>query len=519
VTDEAWVRPEPDEHQRRVIESGERTLRVVAPAGSGKTETIVERIAYRVRRGLDPGRLLVLTFDTSAARSLRDRLAGRFGLKAGVPRVATLNAFGYGLLRARVPSEYRRVAPPAVQEALLHEALGVLGRKSADHRAAVPGGATEQSLLDLFGVFKNALFDPRSPPAQGLADFTLESRQAAAFLPATRDASLLRRCVQALLWLFTAHERMMAGGGWMDFDDQKLRAWVALRRSGMLRRRIQAGYSEVIVDEFQDINRLDFELVRIIAERATLVVAGDDDQAIYGFRGCTPEYILGLGARLGRPVASCELRTNYRNPPNLIDRADRLIRHNRRRISKSPRAFRRDEARITVQEAASPQAEALSVAAAIGRLIGERRSLRYEDVAILYRTNAQSLLLQRALVGAGIPYVVRERDDLLAVSEDEPDALASLLTHPGSRARNTGSGVALLTYFKAKGLQWNTVFLVSCNMGVIPHPGALVEEERRLFYVAMTRASSCLCISYVAPSQDRVPAPSPFLAEAGLRTR
>ncbi|HUP01304.1 MAG TPA: ATP-dependent helicase [Gemmatimonadota bacterium] len=503
----------PDEDQRRVIESSARTLRVVAAAGSGKTETIVERIARRISLGLDPGRLLVLTFDTSAARSLRERLAARLGARRELPPVATLNAFGYRLLREHVPAEYRLVAPAAEREALLQEVIEGLGKKSAAHRTALASGTAERSAGDIFGLLKNALFDPRAfdpPPASApreLTRFMLESPSAASFLPASSDRRLLARAIEAHLWLFTAHERAMRRRGWMDFDDQKLRAWAALRKSAALRGRVQRRYREVIVDEFQDINRLDFELVRIIAQRSTLIMAGDDDQAIYGFRGCTTDYILDPGSHLGRSVVSCELRTNYRNAPNLLRCAERLIGHNRRRIHKRPTPFRRDLAVIHVHVVATQEAQAVEVASAIQSRVAAGEA-GYGDVAVLYRTHSQNRSVRSALARAGIPHRVVEPE--AGWTQDERDRGGGLRNAAGG-----GTGVELLTYFKAKGLQWDTVCLIDCNAGIVPHTRSPTEDERRLFYVAMTRAYRQLWIWYrTAPGQGA--SPSPFLIEAKL---
>ena len=512
-----------DEHQRRAIESGDRTLRIVAAAGSGKTETIVERIARRISRGLDPGRALVLTFDTSAARSLRERLAARLREGGGrLPRVATLNAYGLRLLRQHVPEECRRLASGTEREALLEDVVDALGRKSASHRNALARGTAGRPPGELVSLLKNALFDPRTlDPGdtrtaadpilapRALSLFLLRSPPAAPFLPATRDRRLLARSIQAHLWVFAAYERTMRRRGWMDFDDQKLRAWAALVGSVGLRRRVQERYREIVVDEFQDINRLDFELVRILSARATLILAGDDDQAIYGFRGCTPDYILDPAAHLGRRVVSCELRTNYRNAPNLLERAERLIAHNRRRIPKRPAPFRRDAADIRVRAFPTAESQAAGVVAEIvGRgTTGDRPGSG--GAAVLYRTHAQSLPVRRALVAAAIPHVVHEPES------DTAGGSASALDARPPRSGGGPAGVELLTYFKAKGLQWDSVFLIDCNAGTVPHPGSPVEDERRLFYVALTRAHRRLWIGYRSVSRGG-PAPSPFLYEAGL---
>jgi superfamily I DNA/RNA helicase len=127
--------------------------------------------------------------------------------------------------------------------------------------------------------------------------------------------------------------------------------------------------------------------------------------------------------------------------------------------------------------------------------------LRFRDVAILYRVNAQSQSLRAALRSTGIPCVVREEDD-------------------GSESPHTAAAdaVSLLTYFRAKGLQWPIVFLSSCNEGLTPHHRSPVEDERRLFYVAMTRASAALHVSFLDPTDGAHPPASRFLRESGILT-
>jgi ATP-dependent DNA helicase UvrD/PcrA len=405
------------------------------------------------------------------------------------------------------------------------------------------------------------------------------------------------------------------------------------------------------VDEFQDVNELDFAFVSLIAQKARSVITGDDDQAIYGFRGCTPRYIIELEKHLGRAVESFELKRNYRCPRNIVDHATRLIRHNQWRIEKNPIAHRTDDASIKVIEATTATAEAKMIATTIDRIRRRNKTLRYSDFAVLYRTNAQSLPIQLQFILKDIPYNVREQDNILhnnelekllgvlrtklalqrgqkpagadavrslqayfqwfderiasrleacfqgsssffdtlssrevlrllpklgesrftsvmqevlkapslfktldilaksfkglrgmvgsledVVDGDVPlgevyelaasfrgrldafvDTVDSALTRAkAARAGEEESGVALATYFKAKGLQWHTVILTSCNEGLIPHKRAPIADERRLFYVALTRASSNLVVSYLKTSCKTRVVPSVFLSQAGL---
>jgi DNA helicase-2/ATP-dependent DNA helicase PcrA len=648
--------PDADDYQRKVIDARDHTMRMLAPAGSGKTQTLINRVLERVKEGMRPSRLLVLTFDNAAATALRVKLEAQLAQLGDTSSslrdltISTLNAFGYRLLRDYFPEERRQIIPEGRRHRFARDALDSLKEKSPQRHASLAPNLRTGVYLDFFGILKNELFDPRRFDAQTIADFILGARQSEPFFAdSSEDGS--RRVVQSLVWLYQAYEQRLIDQKLMDFDDQKLRAFVELRENVDVLSTIQSSRDEVIVDEFQDINRLDFELIRLIAEKASLVVTGDDDQAIYGFRGCSPEYIVNLEKHLGRLVASYELSINYRCPPNIVTHADRLIRHNTRRVPKEPIPARTDNALIKVAALQTAGVEAQVTVALINKVIKGQPGLGFDDFAVLYRTNAQSLPLQVEFVLHDVPYFVRSEDNILenealgrllallrlkltldgagdrASIDDQVMALGSyfrfwnpqqqaaaravlsarsdfigairspelnaaipktrgsvadafeklraarslqqtleviakdfhgvrgmvgsledamteqvplgevfeLANHFGgsledfvemmekalARARRANAGkaedgVQLLTYFKSKGRQWHTVILTTCNEGLIPHSRAPIEDERRLFYVAMTRASANLMISYLGSAIGKRVAPSRFLTEAGL---
>jgi len=645
-----------DPHQDAVIRSLARTIRMVAPAGAGKTQTIINRVLHRVQQGLKPARTLLLTFDNAAVNSirlkLRDKL-GELGAELSGLRIMTLNAYGYSVLRECFRQEYKRVIESKRQYALARELRDQLNRRSAEHFGALPEYLANRFYVEFFSFLKNSLLDPRSLDPQAATDFLIECPQAEVFFVSPSRQAVMR-AIQAIIWLFQGYERLLQRDRVIDFDDQKLRAYVLLNENPAILEGLQGQLDEVIVDEFQDINRLDFVLVEAIAKKAGLVVTGDDDQAIYGFRGCTPEFIIDLEKHLGRPVESHELQINYRCPPVIVEHADRLIRHNTWRIPKNPRAATDAAAQIHVISSLSAGLEAWSIVKLIQRVRSSDPTLEYNKCVVLYRTNAQSLPLQVEFIRSDIPYYVRSQDNILhneslerllsilrlklALNEGaaptlrdsvrtvtsffrrvEPRTVSALeavfrhgdfMANLGServyhllpekgrdvlrfamlellatrsllqtldviaerfrgvygmigsleeviqdwvplgevyevaidfegdtkdfvqtlevalnRARESNAGqdhkggVPLLTYFRSKGLQWHTVILTTCNEGVIPHQKAQVEEERRLFYVAMTRASSNLVISYVKNVCGSHVPPSRFLYEAGLLER
>ncbi len=650
--------PQADESQKRLIESTAKRIRMVAPAGSGKTQTVINRVMKRISDGVKPSRVLTLTFDNSAVSSLQEKLRESLtslqlpGLTQDKFTISTLNSFGFGVLRQHFPAEFRTVVEPYRARRLMQEVKDALKERSPERFQLLPTNVENQYYLDFFSLLKNVCFDPRHLDGQAAADFILSAPQGVVYFEPRQTTQQRGAIIQALLWMFAALEKAYQRESLMDFDDQKLRALVCLRGDPQTMESVQRRFDEVIVDEFQDINKLDFELIRDIALASTLLVTGDDDQAIYGFRGCTPEYIINFDKYVGK-TATYELRVNYRSPRNIVDMSSRLIRHNKWRIKKHPVAHRSENASVKVIASRTSTVEAKLLVSYINQIRNHNPLLKLSDFAVLYRTNAQSLPIQIEFILNEVPYFVRPQDNvlqnqllekLLAVLrvklalEDrkvpeppdaalcvgayfryvqpsdlqslerlfrsEPDFFATLSSgklhavlpkaassniesamhsvlntgrlmdsldvlaqrfhglrgmigsledvvrdrvplgevyelaasfegntrdfvrtldsalrkakRQGS-GRNEDDGVALLTFFKAKGRQWHTVMLVSCNQGLIPHARAPLEDERRLFYVAMTRATSNLVVSYLRDSCGNAVRPSQFLAEAGLR--
>ncbi len=414
-----------DDDQKRVINATGNTIRVIAPAGSGKTQTMINRVLFKASASEPADRFLILTFDRSAASSLTSKLVDlkrEYASISGSPTIQTLNAFGFGVLRSSFPKECRDVADGAQLRRFVREAKDALREINPDVAASLPPYVKDRFFLDVYSLLKNQTIDPRTECDQAITDFLLTWRSNAVLFSRPDDEESVRRTLMAIIWLFQAHDILMGEAGVIDFDDQKLRAHQCLREHGGVLRTVQSQFVEVIVDEFQDINRLDFDLIRMIAERARLVVTGDDDQAIYGFRGCSPDYIMNLNERLGRPFTSIELSTNYRCPPNIVQHADRLIRHNTRRIPKKPKAQQTNPSSIQVSATRTAGLEARWIVELIRDARRRGPELRFHDFSVLYRMNAQSLPLQIELILANMPYRVREEHNIL-----EGEVLETLL--------------------------------------------------------------------------------------------
>lgn len=396
---ETNVPPEPDEFQQRVIDAPERSVRVVAPAGSGKTETLARRVEARIRQGVAPRRILVLTFDRNAAESFRAKLR-RSGMGQG-PRVETLNAYGYGLLRQHFSDERTR---------LITEPFW----PGTKYLSAMVNDYGLQTFTSMLEKIKNQTFDPRSIDRTDLGRWIAENK---VHLLRDLENEEIGSKVSAkqfgfdLASEFFAYEKFLQDRGGIDFDDQKLRPLIRLRRNRRLLEEIQDTVDEVIVDEFQDINKLDCELISRVSAKATLVVTGDDDQAIYGFRGASAEYLISPDVAFDREFAHYELSINYRCPKRILSSAGSLIVANETRIEKHPKAAKDIPGVVEVIDAMDVAEETAKIARRARRLLttddGSPRS-----VAVLARTNQQLFDIQAAMVRAETPYEISVSNDI-----------------------------------------------------------------------------------------------------------
>jgi DNA helicase-2/ATP-dependent DNA helicase PcrA len=401
--------PEPDAFQQRVIDARDRSIRVIAPAGAGKTQTLVRRVMQRIEEGIAPRRILVLTFDRNAKRSFEGMIQ-RMGMRMS-PDVRTLNAFGWDVLKRHFPDERFDL----VKTWQIHGSRGIAPERSKHlliRSLAELGEAKD--LTKIFDALKDHLFDPR--------DRAYKERNA--WLAAN-----YRRLVPDDFWRrygdryaeefasavsdeFRNYERFLHDRKVIDYQDQKLRTLKLLEGDAAQRDLIQKRYDEVIVDEVQDINPLDAELIKTIAGRSTLVLTGDDDQAIYEFRWASPRFLIDPNGFFARDFTTFELSLNYRCPPQILAHALPLIAHNNERIPKQPTAFKPDGGEVVLNSSPNDLAEARQILTWIEKMREDARDLRYHDFAVLYRVNAQHYLIQTELFRNRIPYTVNERFDL-----------------------------------------------------------------------------------------------------------
>ncbi len=369
--------------QREAVEHAEGPLLVLAGAGSGKTRVITHRIARLMSEHRVPGwAILAVTFTNKAAAEMRDRvrslLAG--GAEAS-PLVATFHSFCVRLLR-REGAPLAGLRPGFTSRFTIYD--------EDDQVSLLKGVYKQLGLDDKFMQHRAAL--SRISHAKSLKQAPEDMARAA------EDPTVTRLAV-----VYERYEARLRESNALDFDDLLLEAVRLLSADAATRERLNRRYEFVMVDEYQDTNRSQYELMRLLtAERRNIAVVGDEDQSIYGWRGANIRNILDFERDF--PGATViRLEQNYRSTKTILDAASALVANNTERIGKWLWTEAGAGEKITLYESPDAENEALWIADTI-----EARLARdpEEHVAVLYRTNAQSRQIEEALRRYGRKYAV-----------------------------------------------------------------------------------------------------------------
>jgi DNA helicase II / ATP-dependent DNA helicase PcrA len=468
--------------QREAIESDEPLLCVVAGAGAGKTRVLTLRVARRVREGtIEPDRSLVTTFSRKAADELRTRLRS---LGAGGVRAGTFHRTALGLLR-----EHRELRGRP-QPQLLPDRRRLL----ADVTTGDP--RRTRALDGEIGWAKARLVSPDRYEAEARR----HRRRSGINADQVADA-------------FARYEAERASRRLLDFDDLIVACADALAGDSQFADSVRWRTRHLFVDEMQDVNPAQFRLLTaMLADEPDLFVVGDPNQSVYGFNGADPTLLDRLPELLpGTTVI--RLDENHRCTPQVVAVATAVLRDGggERNTVVQPRTTRVDGPVPGVVSHATDRDEAAWAAqqAKMARTPGRR----WSSIAVLTRTNAQLAVVQAAMDAARVPSLVAGADlgpasDLRADAGRRDDRDLEDLAEPVDRDR-----VVLTTFHRAKGLQWQTVMVLGLGEGLMPiasaQTPAAVEEERRLLYVALTRAEEELWCSWFERQGGDPDAPGP----------
>jgi len=364
-----------NDSQRQAVTHVDGPLLVLAAAGSGKTRVITRRVAYLIARGISPRSILAITFTNKAAGEMRRRVEA-LGAARGAT-VATFHAFCARCLRqfadaAGVPAGYS-IYDANDQLRCVKDAIG-----RADLRLDNFTPAAVQSAIS---NAKNALLDPAAYAESAAGYF---GRQVGK--------------------IYRAYEKILRDNHALDFDDLLLRTAFLMRDRPEIRRMLADRYRYILIDEYQDTNHAQYVIAHGIAlDHENLCATGDPDQSIYAWRGADLRNILEFEADYPN-ARVVRLEYNYRSVAPILAAAGSLIAHNRRRKRKDLLARRTGGQDVQVIRLADEHAEAAEAADIVARFRADGG--RYGDVAVFYRVNALSRILEEAFRKAGLPYQI-----------------------------------------------------------------------------------------------------------------
>lgn len=497
-----------NKYQKLATESNDKYLCIIAGPGTGKTLTITEKIVHLLKKGIKSQEIAALTFTQKAANEMRDRVIDRIG-KGDLPFIGTFHLLCIRLLREFLPEEERHFR--ICRRTIEREIISSFGKKASE------------KIIEKISRFKNRLIE-------------LDSKD--------RE-------------LFELYEQKKKELNLLDFDDLLLRALELIEN-----KTIPPLFSHIIVDEFQDINHVQYELIKgLLRKEGSLAVFGDPDQAIYSFRGSEVDLFLNLPKDF-QDLTLLNLSLNYRSQAVIINASNKFITANTKRFSKRIEPTKNEDSKIVLIEVEDEHEEAKVVRNEIKRRLGatdfselysnkEEGKYTFSSFAVLARTNSQLNRIKELLTKEGIPVKTIQKDSDTWISDflrnlsetiSDREFAKNLLTYKSlleflnsnkllerysetekflliSVAKNYQKGslieqlqaftdelsgltpfdlfpdnlnaVSLLTLHSSKGLEFPVVFIVGFDEGIIPYTLADdidLEEERRLFYVGMTRA-------------------------------
>lgn len=366
--------------QDEAIKHGNGPCMVLAPPGSGKTLIVTERTRYLIEEsGVRPDQILVITFTRYAAREMKERFERLTAGKNYPVTFGTFHSIFYGILKCAYGIGANNLMSEKESSVLLQEVLDQTNIESTpeveDEEELV------RELLREVGMVKNGLYH--------LKDFHSK------YLTQDEFAEVFR-----------SYEHQKKELKKFDFDDMLVQCYALFRKKPEILQGWQKRFQYILIDEFQDINRVQYEVIRMLAApRYNLFVVGDDDQSIYGFRGAKPELMLYMKQEFPS-LRTISLTVNYRSTEFITGAAARVILHNDTRFYKRVQSFRGRGQNVHVQEVLDEQEEAQYVTEEIQKKLDQ--GIKPGEIAVLFRAAVQARMISEILSKHRIPFEMRD---------------------------------------------------------------------------------------------------------------
>ncbi len=367
-----------NERQREAVLYNDGPLLIIAGAGAGKTKTLTTKIAYLIEKeNVAPENILAITFTNKAAKEMKDRLFKTIGQTAKYLQVSTFHSFGLKLLREN------------------YDALGY------DKNFVIMD--SDDSLTVVKKIIKDMGYDPKiyNPRAIRNKISSCKNEMTSPEAYERYAASDFEKVVQEV---YAKYEKKLQRNNSVDFDDLLLLPIELFKKNPDILNKYQDLYQYILIDEYQDTNEAQYILTKMLsAKNKKITCVGDDSQSIYSFRGANYKNILNFEKDY-KDAKTILLEQNYRSTSNILDAANQVIKNNKMRKDKNLWTSRGIGEKIKYYRAYNERDEAQYVIRKIKELTN--RNVEYKDIAVLYRTNAQSRVLEEEMLKENLPYRV-----------------------------------------------------------------------------------------------------------------
>lgn len=392
-----------NKEQKEAIMHRDGPAMVLAGPGAGKTYVITNRVKALIDEyGVKPEQILVVTFSKAAAVEMKERFEMLTGGRRLPVRFGTFHSVFFQILRLAYHYEVKDIATPALKYRFLEETLNETGYGVDDKKEFLSDIEKEISRVKGEGIEIDCYFSSAC------------------------SAEIFQK-------MYRGYQEKLQRHRCLDFDDMVVYTYQLLKEREDIRRRWQAQFRYLLIDEFQDINRLQYETVCMLAEpENNLFIVGDDDQSIYGFRGAKPGIMLSFPKRF-RDTKQIVLGVNYRCSDEIMKAAERLIGKNNERYEKHIVANKGKEQPVHMKKCENLPDEAEKIVAQIQMY--QKEGIAYQEMAVLFRTNMQMRLLAGKLMEHGVPFTMRENLPNLFDTWMAKDIMCYLQLALGNRSR------------------------------------------------------------------------------------
>lgn len=392
-----------NKEQKEAIMHRDGPAMVLAGPGAGKTYVITNRVKALIDEyGVKPEQILVVTFSKAAAVEMKERFEMLTGGRRLPVRFGTFHSVFFQILRLAYHYEVKDIATPALKYRFLEETFNETGYEVDDKKEFLSDIEKEISRVKGEGIEIDCYFSSAC------------------------STEIFQK-------MYRGYQEKLQRHRCLDFDDMVVYTYQLLKEREDIRRRWQAQFRYLLIDEFQDINRLQYETVCMLAEpENNLFIVGDDDQSIYGFRGAKPGIMLSFPKRFP-DTKQIVLGLNYRCSDEIMKAAERLIGKNNERYEKHIVANKGKEQPVHMKKCENLPDEAEKIVAQIQ--LYQKEGIDYQGMAVLFRTNMQMRLLAGKLMEHGIPFTMRENLPNLFDTWMAKDIMCYLQLALGNRSR------------------------------------------------------------------------------------